>query len=771
MDQPDTIDHPEFWRAAIDSLSAHVAILDGEGRILAVNQAWRSFAEANGYADPRACIGVNYLEVCRQATAEEAPEAGSAAFGVAEVLAGRRREFSLAYPCHAPERKRWFMLRVTPFQGPDPARLVVAHENITSAKAAQLRAAEYARGLEAANLDLRQQADALDRAEALENAAGRILELVARNEPLNTVLGETARLVERQFPGCSCAVAVARGSGCELNAARTLSPALLERMNAAATQALADAASPSSTLAAFDRAIREAGDRPEDALHLSLIRGAAGEWYGAVLVCGLPDCRRPERDHTLARAASLAAVAVDHKRMHDQLAFQALHDPLTGLPNRLLFHDRVQQAIAASRREGGSLAVLAVDLDRFKRVQEVHGARVRDVLLLEVARRIQEAAGERDTVAHSGGDEFLLLLQEPEHAADPEQVARRISTIFESPLAALDRDFHLACAVGVSRYPGDGATAPDLVRNAGTALYEAKQGRPGSCRFFEPGMGTLARERIEIERCLRGAAANGEIDLHYQPQFDREGRAAAVEALMRWTSPVLGSVPPSRFIPVAEQSGLIVSVGGWALRRACLQSTAWGRVGLGNVRMAVNVSALQLMRADFAGAVACVLDETGMDPSLLELEVTESAMMRDLQTALEQIRLVRRLGVSIAVDDFGIGYSSLSYIQKLPVDVLKIDRSFVQELDQGGRNGDSLVRTIVSLAHTFGMRVVAEGVETESQFHALAAAGCDLCQGHLLCRPMSAAKVEEFLLGAASAANTPVTRERNRDILAREASS
>jgi diguanylate cyclase (GGDEF)-like protein len=728
MDAPNSNLTPDeqLWQSALQSLASPMAVLDREGRVLAASAKWRSIP---------ASLAVIPAGILRS------------------VLEGRRREVAQVCAHHGSHAKRWYLLRVAPCDGPGLARALLTCERLTEAAATEF--------------DLRRQAEALGRCAAFEAARSRILEMVAQNEHLDPVLVEIAATVERQIAGARCAVAILRRGGCDVLATRELGD-LSATISTAAVDALSAAASQTPYLSILSSALQQAGG--DIRLHLEIVREIHGEPEGVLAVWNIDVPLAQESGELVIRAAALAGIALDHARTHERLSFQALHDSLTGLPNRLLFQDRLHHALRVGKREGNAFAVVLVDLDRFRRINDVHGPRIRDSLLRDVALRLQSCISTRDTLARSAGDEFLILLQSSDHVRDPARVARRITAVFDAPFRTFDSEFQVSCSIGIARFPGDGFDAADMVRNAGTALYEARQQGAGNYRIYEPGMGVVARERVEIERCLRGAIDAGELELHYQAQFDSRRRPAVFEALLRWNSPVLGSVPPTRFIPVAEHSGLILPIGAWVLRRACRHAVEWSRAGYAAARVAVNVSALQLMRPDFADTVAQVLEETGMDPGMLELEVTESAMIRNLSHAVEQIEVLRGSGVSFAVDDFGTGYSSLSYLRNLPVDTLKIDRAFVCELDKGVENCDSIVRAIISLAHSLGMRVVAEGVETEAQFLTLASLGCDLFQGYLLARPLPATRLG-LLLRSDPDPERVTSWVPNRAILAPEASS
>jgi diguanylate cyclase (GGDEF)-like protein/PAS domain S-box-containing protein len=425
------------------------------------------------------------------------------------------------------------------------------------------------------------------------------------------------------------------------------------------------------------------------------------------------------------------------RRFEEELAHRALHDPLTGLANRALFLDRLRHALVRLRRHPGELAVLFVDLDRFKLVNDALGHGVGDEVLLETARRLSAAARAEDTVARFGGDEFTILCED---AGDAEArvVARRILELFERPFAHDGQELHLSASVGI-RIGGPDATSPDdLLRDADIALYSAKEHGGSRLEVFDPAARMAGVDVLATEQALRRALRRNELCLHYQPAIDlASGRVTVVEALVRWKHPSRGLVPPGEFIPVAEETGLIVPMGKWVMHEACAQLAAWRAEGMveSDVRVAVNVSARQLSGGDLPATVAEALAATGLDPYALCLEITESAVIQDTEVALRDLDAIKQLGVHIALDDFGVGFSSLGQIRELPpVDVIKLDRSFIAGLGRN-RSDAAVVTAVLSLARSLGLVAVAEGVETEDQLGLLRGLGWDVGQGFYFARP------------------------------------
>ncbi|MGA8111685.1 MAG: EAL domain-containing protein [Acidobacteriaceae bacterium] len=457
---------------------------------------------------------------------------------------------------------------------------------------------------------------------------------------------------------------------------------------------------------------------------------------------------------------SLVQDVTEREQLHHRLVHQAHHDMLTGLPNRLLLLDRMEQALASAERRGKKAAVICLDLDRFKQINDTYGHAVGDVCLRQVADRLRSRLRAEDTVARSGGEEFTVVVGDLATAEDAERVVEDLLAALRKPIIADDYSVDISGSFGIALYPEHGKDAPELWRNADAAMYRVKRSGGNHYVLVSQEISESTSEASELEMFMRRALKEGGFTIHYQPEYDADGTCRGLEALLRLQHPRLGAVNPERFIPIAEESGLIVPLGNWVLREVCQQVEKWRAEGLSVARVAINVSPLQLMRMDFSRQVRQVLADVGMDPDVLELEMTETTVMRNLEDVALQMHDLAELGVHFSVDDFGTGYSSLQHLHELPIERLKIDRSFVQRLcDPNGTS--ALVRAILSLAHSLDLRVVAEGVEREEQAEALVRMKCDMMQGYFFAVPQPAEAIPELIrsgAGAGKAIGIPVPR-------------
>jgi len=426
----------------------------------------------------------------------------------------------------------------------------------------------------------------------------------------------------------------------------------------------------------------------------------------------------------------------------EQIKHLAYHDALTGLPNRLLFKDRLTVALSHAQRNGTRLAVLFLDLDRFKVINDSLGHNIGDQLLQAVAARVQSCVRESDTVARLGGDEFTLLLPNLSRSDDAAPVAQKLLEAVRYPFHIEGREFFITTSIGVSLYPEDGLDAETLIKNADTAMYQAKEQGRDNYQLFNAYINARALQRIALEHGLRRALVNDELAVHYQPIFDfRSGRISGMEALLRWNHPEMGSIPPGMFIPLAEANGVMVPIGTWAMRAACMQARQWHEAGFRNLSLAVNLSVCQLQQPDLVQRVREILEETQIQPRMLELEITESSAMQSPETSVRTLYELKKLGVRISLDDFGTGHSSLSYLKRFPIDTLKIDQSFVRDITTDPDTA-SIVSAIIAMARSLRLKVIAEGVEFSEQANFLRRYNCDQMQGYLIKPPVPA---HEFL--------------------------
>jgi diguanylate cyclase (GGDEF)-like protein len=430
---------------------------------------------------------------------------------------------------------------------------------------------------------------------------------------------------------------------------------------------------------------------------------------------------------------------------NSQLRHLASHDSLTGLPNRLLLDDRITQAIAQANRQAHEFAVAVLDLDRFKLINDSLGHHAGDELLCEVAARLKGAIRAVDSIARLGGDEFVIIFDGPMTRAETLEMGKRLLKVMELPMRLLGIDVHVSPSIGIAFYPADGATIDTLLAHADAAMYYAKERGRNNVECYSESMGGVTQERVKLESELHEALRDGQFELHYQPKVETAtGRINSAEALIRWRHPQRGLLPPAEFIPVADECGLLDAVGEWVLFEACRQGRIWQQRGPRALRIAVNLAPSQFRLVDLVGQIRRALDASGLDPTLLEIELTETAVMSDAEESVHILEAISRMGVLVSVDDFGTGYSSMSYLRRFPIDKLKIDRCFVEQMT-ARREDASIVGAIISLAHSLCLKVIAEGVETPEQLQLLTKLGCDQYQGFYFSPALQPAEFEELL--------------------------
>jgi diguanylate cyclase (GGDEF)-like protein/PAS domain S-box-containing protein len=938
----------ERQTAILDALPAHIALVDADGIILAVNESWRRFATANDLQGSDFGVGQSYIVVCERARGDYSEQAHAAAIGIRRVLHGEARDFAIEYPCHSPMEQRWFHMVVTPVREDRPGRAVVTHVNITerkqAEKAAQLsqnglrdlidglgpsmfvglmtpqgilieanRPALAAAGLkpedvlgkgfaetywwthsEEVQQQLREAITRAARGEAsrydvqVRAAENHLIDVDFSLQPVRDETGQIAFLV----PSASVITDRKRTENAlresnekfqqladnitdafwirspDMRDVHYISPAF-ERIWGRSVESLyAKPQEWTRSIVPEDRErvlgvfaalmgktrsveIEYRIVRPDGEIRWVRVRGfqvrdvtgelirltgivtditerkqAEDELFGEkeraqvtlnsigdAVVCtdisgnitflnlvaekmtgwsrqeaaGWPmsdvcrildattrkttpnpmemavaqgqtvhvpsDCILIRRDGFEIPIEDSVAPIHDRKghatgavivfrdvsaaqAMALQMTHSAQHDFLTGLPNRMLLNDRVGQAIVFAPRHMKKVAVLFLDLDGFKHINDSLGHPIGDKLLQSIAKRLVDCVRGADTVSRQGGDEFVVLLSEVEHPEDAAITARRLLQAVAEPHSIEPHDLHVTASIGVSVYPEDGLNAEALVKNADTAMYQAKENGRQSYQFFKPAMNVRAVERQSIEESLRRALERQEFVLYYQPKIHlRTREITGAEALIRWTHPSRGPVSPAQFIPVAEDCGLIVPIGRWVLREACKQARTWVDAGLPPSTMAVNISAMEFRDENFLESVFAILKETGLDPSSLELELTESVLMKRAESAASVLQTLRARGVQVAVDDFGTGYSSLSYLRKFPIDALKIDQSFIRQITSAPFD-TTIVTAVISMARSMNLRVVAEGVETQEELAFLQAHECDEAQGYYFSHPV-----------------------------------
>ena len=447
------------------------------------------------------------------------------------------------------------------------------------------------------------------------------------------------------------------------------------------------------------------------------------------------------------------------KQAQDKLNHLAYHDALTDLPNQALFKDRLKQAIAYSRRSDQMHAVLLLNLDRFKTVNDSLGYTAGDRLLQSVAQRLTSCVRESDTVARFGGDEFAVLITQISRAQDAANAARAIKEVLDQAFVFDEQEVFISTSIGISVYPHDDRDTAGLLKAAGVALDRAKVEGGNSYQFYTAGGTTRALKQLVLESNLRGALERSEFVVHYQPQVRiPDFHLVGMEALVRWKHPSLGLLYPSEFVAFAEDSGLIIQLGDWVMRAACLQNKAWQDAGLAPMRLSVNFSARQFQQPTFISSVAEILKETNLDPRWLELELTESSIMKEPEQAIEKLHELKLMGIRVAIDDFGTGYSSLNYLKRFPIDTLKIDKTFVSDVCKDPHD-TAIVRAIITLGHALDLTVIAEGVETQEQLQYLSSLGCDQVQGFLFSKSLPASAFEQLLVEQRRAAASSTSHD------------
>jgi diguanylate cyclase (GGDEF)-like protein len=599
------------------------------------------------------------------------------------------------------------------------------------------------------------------RAELLEAGRNRILQMVIQNRPLHEILGYIVHILQEQRPQAIGCISLLRGERIFVMSAPDLPKSLVElthglpvgpRSGCCGTSAYLGqsvAASDISTSPFWEdfREVALANDI-QSCFTIPFFSGK-GQVLGTISQFH-HHCYQPtNRDLKTAEVmAKLAAIAVEQRQLSNRLLHQAQHDSLTGLLNRETISQSLDLTLKQLSRHPSQGAVLLVDLDRFKSVNDTLGHHVGDLLLKQVSKALEKCTRGSDVLGRLGGDEFVLVLTSIEDRKAAARVAERIIASLEKPFRISGQEIYVGASIGMSVFPDDGIDSVDLLKNADIAMFFAKNEGGGRFHFFNEEMNAAVIERLEIENNIRKGLERGEFELHYQPQYTlNDGKLVSVEALIRWNHPDLGVIPPNRFIPVAEESRLIIPLGSWVMEEACRQNAKWQRNGFRKVRVAVNVSAVQMMEADFIDMVSDALEKSGLDPKWLEIEITETVFRNDKGHVRKNLDALNGMGIATTIDDFGTGYSSITYLRKMPLNCLKIDRSFLSEIQKKGlvsHQSLNLVKTFVNLAHNLDLEVVAEGVENVSQHKLMVQLGCNNAQGFLFSPPVQSQDVPEL---------------------------
>lgn len=599
------------------------------------------------------------------------------------------------------------------------------------------------------------------RAEALRDGQAKVLEMIATSEPLADVLTRLVLLIESQLDGVLGSILLLDSDGVSLIGGAA--PSLAEPYNAAINGVRIGPDVGSCGTAAYRAERVVVTDIQADPLWANF-RGLAAQfgyrscWSTPVIsyegtVLGTfalysATVRAPTEDEIrlVDLATKIAGIAIERKQSEDRIRYMASHDVLTGLSNRAVLKERLNQAITHATRNNRGVSVLFIDLDNFKLVNDSLGHNIGDELLKGVAARMEHCVRASDTVVRLGGDEFVIMLTD--QARDQNKNSAALTQIRDAITAPMVLDGHqlrVTCSMGIASYPGDGEDSDTLLANADAAMYRAKENGRDNFQFYSPELNTTIHKKFLLQEELRDAIANGDLFLNYQPQVDlRSGEVFAVEALLRWNHPTLGLMSPMQFIPLAEESGLIVPIGNWVLVEACRQNKAWQDAGLPPINVCINVSARQFREKNLVDSVIDALQVSGMEGKYLELELTESLVMHNVEQAIATMNAIQALGVQLSIDDFGTGYSSLSALKNFPVARLKIDKSFVNELPTN-ENDKAVASAIISLGQKLNLRVIAEGVETSEQVQFLRDNNCDEIQGYHFSKPVLSGEIEKIL--------------------------
>ncbi len=759
----------EFWRdaaligAALEALPLPLCVLDAQGTVSIANRAWRTLAATNESLRELAVEGGAFVLACERATTLAGSQLLAAA--TQQLICAERDSFSMRLSCSESTQQKWFLAKASRLPG-GPAGYLVTIEGVTVIARAELGLA----GFEAVDQTQRQQAEQ----HALLAQFGQF---ALENPPLPELSALAVDIVRRGLGVDLCRLLESTSDDQTLTHAAGFGWdeqwVQANRFNVVAeTEDRFILGARESVVVADYTTERRFQASPIQSHHQVrssvevLVCGASGT-YGVIGAYA----REPRRfdassANFMQNVSNTLAAFIERKATEDRLAYMAQFDALTGLPNRSLYLDRLEHTLVEAARDKLPVAVLFVDIDRFKSVNDTLGHSAGDALLIKIAERLRFATRLGDTIGRLSGDEFAIALAHLAREDHAGSVAQKIVNELAAPFAINGHTVYVSASIGVSVYPSDGVDPDVLLNNADTAMYRAKQNGRNAYQFYLPHMQIRASERLRLETELRGALDRDEFVLHYQPKINLlDGTLSGLEALLRWQSPDRGLVSPGEFIPVLEEAGLIFAVGEWVIASVCAQISRWQVDGLAVPPVAVNVSARQFREQHFEELVDSSLVASGIEPQLLELELTESILMSDSESAVETLRKIKARGIRLALDDFGTGYSSLSYLKRFPLDSLKIDRSFIRDVTTNSDDA-SIVLAIINLARSLELEVTAEGVETQDQLSFLRHHGCDEAQGYLLARPMPVEAITRVLREGLTGANYVLEWEEPPDLVA-----
>ncbi len=679
----------------LNALPAHIALLDSHGVIISVNEGWQQFAEMNKFEDKQYGIGFNYLEICDQAIANNAFKTHQVAEGIRSVLAGSEQSFMIEYPCHTPNQQQWFLMTVTPLANNHAGGAVVMHINITQRKLAEER--------------LRNLALAMD----------------GTTDAIYLIDRTTMKYVHVNDAACHM-------HNKQRNQLIAMSPWEVNLTTRAKLEVLYDGLINSGLPAKPIEYMRERIDGSQMWVELRQQAELSEERWKIIIV---------ERDITERREAGV--------RLHHM----AHYDVLTGLPNRKLFYDALSKALIVSAANKHLVCVLFIDLDHFKIVNDTLGHAIGDELLVQFSNRLVQCVRIRDTVGRLGGDEFAIILMMEDENHNPTIVANKIKEVLNTPFNLRGHEMAVTASIGMTIYPDDASDTETLIQYADTAMYGAKHAGRNTYRFFTAQMNVEMLARQDLENALHKALVNNEFVLFYQPKLKlKSGRISGLEALIRWQRPGHGLVSPAEFIPVLEETGLIVAVGSWVIQQACKQIGLWLNSSIGPIQVSVNVACRQFLEGDLHGEVIKAIKDNDIPANLLELELTESTLMVSTEQTIGTLQNLKKTGVQISIDDFGTGYSSLAYLRRFPIDKLKIDIAFIRNIISNPDDA-AMALAIIRIAHSLNLGVIAEGVETIEQLDYLKKHHCDQIQGYYFSRPLPLLELEKLLLDKKSLKN------------------